>query len=137
MGMHDELDAKWEEEKAKALEVSGQKKSKVTPIRPPRGGRKQNSAAAKAEALGEGIVFEFDGKTYEVEPAQDWDIDVFESFASEDLMGMINGVKLLIGLDQYNEFKTDVDGNKVKRTIEDLGSFLNMATGQLGVTSAE
>ncbi len=108
--------------------------AKVTPIRKARGERKQNKAAAKAEALSQGSDFEFDGKTYHLDAAEEWDLDVMEFFSEGNV---IAAAKLLFGDEQYNNFKTDADGNRIKRTMVDLGELLELAMKQLGVEPGE
>ena len=121
-------------EEALAREKAGTATGTVTPIRAGRGTRKQNKEAAKAEALGRGVKFEFDGKSFEVEPADQWDIDVFE-FASDG--DIIKAVRCLIGEEQYQEFKTDADGERIRRTLSDLNDFWEAATKAQGVEPGE
>lgn len=120
--------------KQEALEREEQRNQKVTPIRPARGSRKQNKAAAKAEALNEGVKFEFDGKEYHLPPADQWDIEVMEHFSEGNV---IQAAKALFEAKQWNEFKTDEDGNKVKRVNADLAEFIEVAMSALGVEPGE
>lgn len=107
---------------------------KTAPVRAPRGKRTSAKAAAKAEALGDGGTFEFDGKTYTVDGLADWDIDVLEMMEEGQV---ISAGKLLFGDEQWKAFKTDDEGNRLKRTIEDVGEFLSAATGSLGLNPGE
>lgn len=122
--------------KTEALEREAKRATKdnVTPIRKGRGTRKQNKKAAQAEALGLGVEFEFDGKTYKVDPADEWDLEVFEAASDGDI---IRAVRKLVGEDQWVEFKTDEDGEPVKRTLKDLNSFWEEATKAQGVEPGE
>ena len=90
--------------------------------------------AAQREALGQGVPFEFDGKMYLLDRPEDWDIEILELFSANDLLG---AVKLLLGDNQYAEFKTDIDGNKTKRTMKDLGKILEVAMGAQGIDTGE
>lgn len=82
----------------------------------------QNSA--KSEALDEKIEFEFDGDTYEVPPAKEWDLEVLESY--ED--GMIaTCVRALLGEEQYAIFKAK------KRSVGDLNDLFEEVQKALGV----
>ncbi len=57
-----------------------------------------------------------------------------EFFADGDA---IAAAKALFEAEQWNAFKTDADGNKKKRTMKDLGEFIETAMAQLGVDSGE
>lgn len=122
--------------KQEALEREAQREtSKPTPVaRKSRGARKPAKAAAQAEALAKGVEFDFDGKHYTVEPADQWDLEVFEYAQEGDI---INAVRTLIGDEQYREFKTDEDGNKVKRVLQDLSDFWDAAQRAQGVEPGE
>lgn len=120
--------------KDEALARENERDAKVTPIRAPRGTRAQNKTAAKAEALGEGTTFEFDGKSYTLPPAEDWDLDVMEFFSEGNLLA---GAKALFEEEQFKAFRTDAEGNKVKRTNRDLGEFMEVAMKTLGVEPGE
>ncbi len=120
------------ETQAAAERNRAQNASNVTPIKKAK--VKSNTKAAKAEANGDAIEFEFDGKSYEIEPAEEWDIEVMEFFADGRL---VEAIRLLLGEKQYLEFKTDSKGQKVKRKMADLGEFLETAMAQLGVEPGE
>lgn len=82
----------------------------------------QNSA--KAEALDLKISFDFDGHTYEVPPARDWDLDVLEAYEG----GMIaTTVRAVLGEEQYQIFRS------VKRTVGDLNDLFEEIQKALGV----
>lgn len=82
----------------------------------------QNSA--KSEALGKEIKFEFDGETYTVPPAKEWDLDVLEAY--ED--GMIaKCVRALLGAEQWSTFR------EKKRNVGDLNDLFEEIQTALGV----
>lgn len=62
-----------------------------------------NNRAVKAEALGHGVTFEFDGETYEILPASEWDLDAIEAFEAQKAA---TGVRLILGDKQYKRFKS-------------------------------
>ncbi len=120
--------------KDEALAREAERDAKVTPIRPSRGSRKSNKVAAKAEALGQGVDFEFDGKQYHLPPADDWDLDVMEHFSEGNVLA---AAKALFEDEQWQAFRTDEDGNKTKRTNRDLADFIEVAMKSLGVEPGE
>lgn len=71
--------------------------------------------AARAEAEGASIEFEYDGETYSIPShAKAWDVDVLE--AVED--GKIaTAARALVGADQWRQFKAK------RRSVEDLNDF--------------
>ncbi len=96
--------------------------------------------AAKAEALDQGVKFEFDGKDYELAPADQWDIDVIEFMMSGGKgveMNEITFVKELLGPDNYAKFRTDDEGNRVKRDSHDLGDILAVIMESIGAEQGE
>ncbi len=109
----------------------------VSDDRPERVAVKPAAKAAKDEALGKPVTFEYDGKNYVLEPAQEWDFEVFRLLNTGDISDSIEGVELLLGKDQLNAFKTDADGKRIKRTMEDFGKFVEFTMAQLGANSAE
>lgn len=79
---------------------------------------------AKTEALNEKVSFEYDGETYEVAPAREWDLDVLEAY--ED--GMIaTTVRSLLGKEQYATFRSK------KRNVGDLEDLFMEIQKALGV----
>ncbi len=114
--------------------IASREDDNVTQIRPGRGDRTQNKVAARAEALGNGTEFDFDGKHYTLAPAEDWDLDVMENFSDGN---MIAAAKALFEEKQWTEFRTDQDGNRIKRTNGDLAKFLEVAMKSLGVDPGE
>lgn len=99
---------------------------------------KSNVAAAKAEALAEGVKFDFDGEHYELPTASDWDIDVFEYAANGDIL---NAVKALLGPEQWEKFRTEDDGEggrtKKRRTLRDLTALWEQTESATGVQPGE
>lgn len=79
--------------------------------------------AKKSDALGTPISVEFNGATYEVPPAEEWDIDVLEAI---DDQRMTHALKALIGDDQYATFR------KSNRKVSDLGKFFEAAGKSVG-----
>jgi len=89
---------------------------------------------AKTEALGKEISFEFDGETYTVPPAREWDLDVLESYEN----GMIaTCVRAVMGEEQYDRFKSEpAEGGERKpkrRTVGDLNDLFETLQKALGV----
>jgi hypothetical protein len=72
----------------------------------------------KNDATGTPTDVEFNGETYSVPPADDWDIDVLEAI---DDQRMTHALKALLGEDQYATFR------KGNRKVSALGEFLNVA----------
>lgn len=70
-------------------------------------------AAAKAEVDAIGTTFVFEGETYFVQPAEEWDVEVFE--AAEDGK-FVSAVKLLLGAAQWKRFKAGK--RRVSRDVE-------------------
>lgn len=84
----------------------------------------QKTNGAKAEALGQEIEFEYDGHTYTVPPAREWDLDVLESYES----GMIaTTVRSVLGEEQYEIFRS------TKRTVGDLQDLFEEIQKALGI----
>lgn len=79
---------------------------------------------AKAEALGARITFEFDGETYDIAPAAEWDVDALEAFEDQKI---ITCVRLILGAEQWQRFKAK------PRTMGDLnGLFTAMQAHLVG-----
>lgn len=97
-----------------------------------------NVDAAKAEALGEGVEFDFDGEHYELPAAMDWDIDVFEYATNGDIL---NAVRALLGEDQWELFRSEDDGKggrkKKRRSLRDLTALWEQAEAATGVQPGE
>ncbi|MDG4801721.1 hypothetical protein [Micromonospora sp. WMMD980] len=74
--------------------------------------------AAKAEATGSTVTFEFDGESYEIEPSLTWDLDAMEAYEEGNL---VTCVRLILGPAQYTKFKP----KGAKRTVGDLGRLFN------------
>ncbi|MGW6920849.1 hypothetical protein ACWGA9_06130 [Streptomyces sp. NPDC054950] len=77
----------------------------------------------KNDATGEPLSVEFNGDTYLVPPADDWDLDVLEAI---DDQRMTHALKSLIGDEQYAMFR------KSNRKVSDLGKFFETAGKQAG-----
>lgn len=69
-------------------------------------------AAVKAEVDTIGTTFQFDGETYFVQPAEEWDVEVF--LAAEEGK-FVTAVKLLLGPAQWKRFKSK---RRVSREVE-------------------
>ncbi|GAA3473885.1 hypothetical protein [Nonomuraea roseola] len=59
--------------------------------------------AAKAEATGESVPVEYDGAVYTVPTPMDWPLDVLDLLEVNKIIGAL---KLVMGADQYEEFRT-------------------------------
>jgi hypothetical protein len=82
----------------------------------------QNSA--QAEATNSSVEVHYDGETYTVAPAREWDLDVLEAYEN----GMIaTTVKVVLGAEQYERFRS------VKRTVGDLEDLFLEIQSALGV----
>ncbi|WP_030737207.1 hypothetical protein [Streptomyces sp. NRRL S-31] len=79
--------------------------------------------ASKNDALGTSTVIEYNGDTYSVPPAEDWDLDVLEAI---DDQRMTHALKALLGDDQYATFR------KSNRKVADLGKFFEVAGRAVG-----
>ncbi|MFJ9961077.1 hypothetical protein [Streptomyces avermitilis] len=72
----------------------------------------------KNDATGEAHEVAFNGETYLVPSADDWDIDVLEAI---DEQRLTHALKALLGDEQYAKFRV---GN---RKVRDLGEFMRVA----------
>ncbi|WP_333731763.1 hypothetical protein [Streptomyces sp. IBSBF 3010] len=79
--------------------------------------------ATKNDATGTPTPVEFNGDTFLVPPADDWDIDVLEAI---DDQRMTHALKALLGDDQYATFR------KTNRKVADLGKFFEVAGKSVG-----
>ncbi|WP_458085815.1 hypothetical protein [Streptomyces malaysiensis] len=79
--------------------------------------------ATKKDATGESTSFEFGGDTYNIPPAEEWDIDVLEAIDDQKLT---HAIKALVGDEQYALFR------KSNRTVKALGEFMQAATEAAG-----
>lgn len=78
----------------------------------------KTSGIAKAnDATGEPHSIEFNGETYLVPPADDWDLAVLEAIDGEK---MTHALKALLGDEQYEVFRA---GN---RKVKALGEFMTI-----------
>lgn len=77
----------------------------------------------KNDALGTIHVVEFNGETYAVPPAEDWDLEVLEAI---DESRMTTALRALLGDEQYAKFRA---GN---RKVRDLGAFFTAAGKKVG-----
>lgn len=79
---------------------------------------------AKAEALNESIKFEYDGESYTVAPAAEWDVEALEAFEDQKI---ITCVRMILGDDQWKRFKSK------PRNMGDLnGLFMTMQAQLVG-----
>lgn len=79
--------------------------------------------ATKNDALGTTTTIEYNGDTYEVAPAEDWDLDVLEAIDDQRLT---HALKALLGEDQYKTFRAS------NRKVSDLGKFFEVAGKAVG-----
>lgn len=77
----------------------------------------------KNDATGKPHLVEFNGDTYEVPPAEDWDLTVLEAIDENRLTAAL---RALLGDDQYATFRA-------KNTkVRDLGAFFEVAGKKVG-----
>lgn len=72
----------------------------------------------KADALSETTAVEFNGTTYQVPAADDWDIDVLEAI---DDQRMTHALRSLLGDEQYATFRA------ANRKVKAFGEFFKIA----------
>ncbi|WP_326792046.1 hypothetical protein OHA79_09600 [Streptomyces sp. NBC_00841] len=77
----------------------------------------------KNDATHTDFSVEFNGDTYSVPPADDWDIDVLEAI---DEGHMTTAMRALLGADQYATFRAK------NRKVRDLGAFFDVAGKVVG-----
>ncbi|WP_405560685.1 hypothetical protein [Streptomyces sp. NBC_01180] len=77
----------------------------------------------KNDATGATHTVEFNGDTYQVPPADDWDLDVLEAI---DESHMTTALRALLGDEQYATFR------KSNRKVRDLGAFFETAGKVVG-----
>ncbi|MFF7408701.1 hypothetical protein [Streptomyces lydicus] len=77
----------------------------------------------KNDALGKVVVVEFNGETYAVPSADDWDIDVLEAI---DESRMTAALRALLGDEQYTKFRA------TNKKVRDLGEFFQAAGKKVG-----
>lgn len=77
----------------------------------------------KNDALSKVHVVEFNGETYAVPAADDWDIDILEAL---DDQNMTHAIKALLGAEQYTKFRAS------NRKVPALGEFFSAATKVVG-----
>lgn len=122
--------------RAEAEEKAAKQNAKKVTVSKTKGGKAK--AAAQAEALGQGVEFDYDGEHYVVDSAEEWDLDVFEAAAQGDL---ITALRALLGEEQWQVFRTkeDADGDrvKVKRTLKNLAELWEAAQTAVGVEPGE
>lgn len=75
------------------------------------------TSAMKAEALGLAVSFEYDGETYEIMPASEWDLDAIEAFEAQKAS---TGIRLILGAEQYKRFK------RKRRKVSDLSALFEV-----------
>ncbi|MFE1763103.1 hypothetical protein ACFW81_02605 [Streptomyces angustmyceticus] len=74
--------------------------------------------ATKNDATGTATAIEFNGATYQVPPAEDWDLEVLEAIDDQRLT---HALKALLGEDQYKAFRV------FNRKVSNLGEFFEVA----------
>lgn len=79
--------------------------------------------ATKNDATGTPTAVDFNGDSYLVPTAEDWDIDVLEAI---DDQRMTHAVKSLLGDEQYAMFR------KTNKRVRDLGKFFEVAGKAVG-----
>ncbi|MFI7009968.1 hypothetical protein [Streptomyces sp. NPDC050145] len=72
----------------------------------------------KNDATGKPTTIEFNGDTYEVPPADEWDIDIVEAI---DEQRITHALRALLGDEQWAKFR------KTNRKVPALGEFLTAA----------
>ncbi len=77
---------------------------------------------AKAEALNAPITFEFDGESYTVAPAAEWDVEALEAFEDQKI---ITCVRMILGDEQWKRFKSK------PRNMGDLNGLFMVMQAQL------
>lgn len=77
----------------------------------------------KNDALGVAHLVEFNGETYDVPPAEDWDLEVLEAI---DESRMTVALRALLGDDQYAKFRA------TNKKVRDLGEFFTAAGKKVG-----
>lgn len=80
--------------------------------------------SAQAEATNSPIEVEFDGETYTVPPAREWDLDVLEAYEDEKIVATVRGV---LGAEQYAKFRSK------RRTVGELEDLFLGIQEALGV----
>jgi hypothetical protein len=80
---------------------------------------------AKTEALDEAISFDFDGETYSVPPAREWDLDALEAYEDGQIA---RTCRSLLGADQWATFRSK------KRTVGDLEDLFLEVQKALGIS---
>lgn len=82
------------------------------------------AAAVKAEAKGEGFTVEFDGESYVIPPALDWDLEALEALEEGRVVA---AVRALLGDEGWARFR------EKRRTVRDLNEFFELAAGAAGL----
>jgi hypothetical protein len=80
--------------------------------------------AAKADALGQKITFEFDGITFDVPSANEWDLDALEAYEDGKIVALI---RALLGVEGWAKFRAK------KRTVEDLNALFSALQKAMGI----
>ncbi|MBA9050785.1 MULTISPECIES: hypothetical protein [Streptomyces] len=77
----------------------------------------------KNDVTGETFAVEFNGETYDVAPAEEWDLDVLEAIDDNKLT---HALKALLGAEQYTKFRA------ANKKVRDLGAFFDAAGKKVG-----
>lgn len=79
----------------------------------------------KAEAIGTPVQFEYDGDTYAVAPANEWDLDVLEAFEEGRILAT---VRSLLGEAQWKTFRAK------PRNVQALADLFEALQAALGIS---
>lgn len=80
--------------------------------------------AVQAEALGAATEFEFDGETYTVAPASEWDLSVLEDYEDGKI---VSAVRALLGDAGWTKFRAK------PRSVSDLNSLFEALQHAVGL----
>lgn len=81
----------------------------------------------KNDATGTSVTVEYNGDTYTVPPADEWDIDVLEEL---DVNHITVGLRKLLGDEQYTKFRA------TNRKIRSIGEFFEAAGRAVGAPNS-
>ena len=100
----------------------------------PKGAKKPQDRAAKAEAKGDDLVITYNGAEYVIERAVVDDVEFFELVADMDAKPYIltKIVQMLLGAKQYEAFKNANRDDAGRVSIDHLAAFFNAADNVAG-----
>lgn len=122
------------------VEIIERRTVRTPPAKAPKPVATKDAAKKAAEAeVDEGtLTFEYDGETYEIPRPENWDVGVFE--AEEDGRIVVT-VRLLLGTEQWDKFRTEPDGEggrrPKRRTMKELNEIFTTATKATGTQPGE